>query len=352
MDAKLISLVVPVLNEQGSVQPFLARALPALEQACALAGPGSRFEIVFVNDGSTDLTQAVLLGWRIKLPQIEVVGLSRNFGKDAALAAGLAQARGDCVIPIDIDLQEPPEVIPQMVEKWLAGALIVNGVRASRGAEGIVKRASARWFYKLYNALAEREIPGNVGDFRLIDRQVVDILNALPERSRFTKGLLPWIGFSPQEVVFERAERASGVTKWKYWKLWNFAIDGLTSTTTAPLRVWTYIGLSVAAFSFLYGLFLIGWKLFDGSSTPGYTSMMTAMLFLNGMTMLSIGILGEYVGRIATEVRGRPLFIINDINGTRHTWNAPPIPAWPPSRAATGGSAAAAPSSRPSSRAM
>ena len=350
----LLSLVVPVFNEQASIQPFLDRTLPALQAAAALLGPDARSEILFVDDGSTDATMTVLLGWQAQRRDIRIVSLSRNFGKDAALAAGLRNALGRAIILIDIDLQDPPEIIPDMVEKWLAGAMVVNGVRADRDSDTMLKRFTASLFYRIYNQMAERHIPLDVGDFRLLDRKVVDIFNALPERSRFTKGLLPWIGFHPEEVRFSREKRAAGETKWRYWRLWNFALDGLTSSTTAPLRIWAYIGFAVAAFAILYGLFLVGLTLVSGTKAPGYPSLMTAMLLLNGLILMSLGILGEYIGRIAVEVRGRPLFVVRDIiepapKPTEQTeqWTAPPMPEWPQTRAATGGLPAAAKSSRP-----
>ena len=357
MSRVLISLIVPVFNEQASVLPFLDRALPAMAEACALLGPSAAYEVVFVDDGSTDATPEVLRGWQVRVPNLKVVTLSRNFGKDAALAAGLQHARGHAVIPIDVDLQDPPEAIPAMVTKWLAGAMVVNGVRYSRREDSFGKRLTARAFYRVYNAVAERPLSPDTGDFRLLDRKVVEVLNSLPERSRFTKGLLPWLGFRQDEVRFKREARAAGTTKWRFWRLWNFALDGLTSSTTGPLRVWTYCGLGVACFAFLYGLFLVGLTLVSGNPTPGYPSMMTAMLFLNGLTLISLGILGEYVGRIAVEVRGRPLYVVHDVSEGAASrgdeqWIEPSTTAWPPTKAAIGGLPDDAPSSRRSSRAM
>lgn len=307
-----LSLVVPVLNEEASITPFLARAEPALEAACRLIGPEAGFEIVFVDDGSTDATLPVLMAIRSRRPGIEVVALSRNFGKEAALAAGLRHARGRAVIPIDIDLQDPPEVIPEMVASWIAGAQIVNGVRLSRASDGLAKKVTAGVFYRIYNRLAERPMPADVGDFRLLDRAVVEVVNGLAERARFSKGLISWLGFTQASVPFVRERRGRGMTKWRWWGLWNLALDGITGSSTVPLRIWTYVGLAVAGLAFLYGTFLVVLTLVSGTPTPGYPSLMTTILFFGGLNLLSLGIMGEYVGRIASEVRGRPLYVVRD----------------------------------------
>ncbi|SFM16917.1 glycosyltransferase family 2 protein [Methylobacterium pseudosasicola] len=349
----LLSLVVPVFNEATAIEPFLVRAGAAIEAACRRVGPGTLYEIVFVDDGSTDATLRVLSAARQRNTAIDIVGLSRNFGKDAALAAGLRHARGHAVIPIDVDLQDPPEIIVDMVSHWLAGALIVNGVRSHRRADSPLKRLTAWGFYELYNRFADQVIPSNVGDFRLIDRRIVDILNTLPERSRFTKGLFSWVGFRQAEVSFVREQRQQGMTKWRYWHLWNFALDGLTGSTTAPLRIWTYIGLTVAGLAFLYGLFLVGLTAFAGNSVPGYPSLMVAILFFGGLNLISIGIMGEYVGRIAAEVRGRPLYLVRDINGELlrpidqdTAWTRSPTAEWPTTSSGIGGFPGDAPSSQ------
>lgn len=349
----LLSLVVPVLNEEAAISLFLTRATAALEAACRRVGPGTRYEILFVDDGSTDGTYRTLLEARQRNAAIEIVGLSRNFGKDAALAAGLRHARGHAVIPIDVDLQDPPEIIVEMVAHWLAGALIVNGVRDHRRADSPLKRLTAWGFYRLYNRFADQVIPSDVGDFRLIDRRIVEILNTLPERSRFTKGLFSWVGFRQAEVRFVREPRQRGTTKWRYWRLWNFALDGLTGSTTAPLRIWSYIGLSIAGLAFLYGLFLIGLTVLEGNGVAGYPSLMVAILFFGGLNLISIGIMGEYIGRIAAEVRGRPLFLVRDVNGEYsrdksqdNEWIRAPIAEWQTTSSDTGGLPDAEPSSR------
>lgn len=354
----VLSLVVPVFNEEAGIAPFLARATPAIEAACRRIGPGTGYEIVFVDDGSTDATPAILMLARQQSPHIEIVSLSRNFGKDAALAAGLRHARGKAVVPIDVDLQDPPEVLADMVAHWMAGAVIVNGVRCDRDADTVLKRLTAGLFYRVYNGVADQGIPANAGDFRLLDRQVVDILNGLPERSRFMKGLFSWVGFTQAEVRFVREARHTGQTKWRYWRLWNFALDGLTGSTTVPLRIWTYVGVTVAALALLYGAFLIGLTLITGSGVPGYPSLMVAVLFLGGLNLLSLGIMGEYVGRIAAEVRGRPLYLVRSVNGERarpseqdSAWTPSPTTEWPRTNSGIGGSPPDARSSRRSSAA-
>lgn len=311
----VISLVTPVFNEAGSTAPFLERTLPVLEAVMAPWGPAATFEIVFVDDGSTDTTVEELKTARKLDPRIKIVSLSRNFGKDTALAAGLAHATGHAVIPIDVDLQDPPEVIPQMVEKWLAGFDIVTARRSDRTSDSWLKRATAGAFYKVFNKMADRPIMADAGDYRLLSRRVVDVLNQFPERARFMKGLFSWVGFKQCHVDYVRAGREAGSSKWRYWRLWNFAIDGITSSTTAPLRVWSYVGAGVAALAFIYAAFLVGKTLIFGSDVPGYASIMVAVLALGGLNLLSLGVIGEYLGRVYTEAKGRPLYIVDETTG-------------------------------------
>lgn len=311
----LISLVVPVLNEQDAIAPFLRRVVPCLEEAARRIGYWGAYEIVFVDDGSTDATLAALSAERRNNSAVKVVVLSRNFGKDAALAAGMNYALGDAVIPIDVDLQDPPEIIPLLVDNWLEGAKIVNALRADRTADTGMKRLTARAFYSAYNRMAERPIPAEAGDFRLIDREVIDVLKLLPERARFMKGLVSWVGFPTQDVRYVREKREAGHTKWNYWKLWNFALDGVTTSTTVPLRLWTYLGAAVSTLGFGYALFIVLLTLIAGRDAPGYASLMVAILLLGGLNLLSLGILGEYIGRIFNEVKGRPLFIVRSTIG-------------------------------------
>ena len=320
---RMLSVVVPVFNEQAAIDPFMERIGRALEEALLCLAPRAGYEIVFVDDGSTDATVERILAQAERQPEVKLVRLSRNFGKDAALAAGLKFVSGDAVIPIDVDLQDPPEVIRRMVAAWIAGAEVVNAVRSSRKADSWFKRWSAGAFYRVYNSIASDPIPGNVGDFRLLDRKVVEVLNELTERNRFMKGMFSWVGFEQATVSYERASRAAGTTKWKYWQLWNFALDGLTSSTTAPLRMWSYVGLGVALCAMLYAAVIVGRTLLFGVDVPGYASLMTLILVLGALNLISIGILGEYIGRIATEVRRRPLYVVRDTFGIDGREDAP-----------------------------
>ncbi|HEX6858752.1 MAG TPA: glycosyltransferase family 2 protein [Caulobacteraceae bacterium] len=303
----VLSLVVPVHNETGTVGLFLARAVPVLKGL----GRNFDYEIVFVDDGSTDATLAELIAARKANPRIRIVALSRNFGKDTALAAGLAHATGQAVIPIDVDLQDPPEVIPQLVAKWREGFDVVNARRADRSSDTWLKRTTARAFYRVFNQMADRPILENVGDFRLLSRRVVDVVNQFPERARFMKGLFSWVGFSHATIDYQRDVRAAGQTKWRYWKLWNFAVDGITSFTTVPLRIWSYFGAAIAFLAFVFAAVLIVRTLIYGIDTPGYASLMVVVLGLGGINLLSLGVIGEYLGRTYTEVKGRPLYIID-----------------------------------------
>lgn len=314
-EALRLSLIVPVLNEEATIAAFLEESGRALDKAVALMPEGSGAEWVFVNDGSTDATEVVITTRAAADPRIKLVNLSRNFGKEAALAAGLDHATGDAVIPIDVDLQDPPEVIVDMVRAWLDGAAVVNARRVDRSSDSLSKRVSSSWFYKFYNRIADQPIPENVGDFRLLGKQAVDVIRRLPEQSRFNKGLFNWVGFKVVTIDYERAPRSAGASKWRGWKLWNLALDGITASTTVPLRIWTYVGAAIAALAFLYALFLVIYTLVFGADMPGFASIMVAVLGLGGLQLLSLGIMGEYVGRIATEVRGRPLYVVSSTVG-------------------------------------
>ena len=300
----LLSLVVPVLNEEATIPHFVGKVSAILQQA------GLRFEILFIDDGSTDGTAATLAALAAEDQRIRVLCLSRNFGKEAALSAGLDHARGDAVIPIDVDLQDPPELILDFVAHWRKGYDVVYGVRADRRSDSAWKRLSARFFYRLFNAVAETPIPADTGDYRLIDRRVVEVLRLLPERGRFMKGLFAWVGFAAIGVPFERRPRVTGTSKWRAWRLWNFALEGVTNFSTAPLRVWSYVGAAIALAAFFYAAFIISRTLLLGIDLPGYPSLMAAVLFLGGMQLLSLGIMGEYVGRLFQETKRRPLYIV------------------------------------------
>lgn len=305
-----LSIIIPVFNEQDSIEGFVTAIRPCLAQALAVIGPAAQAELLFVDDGSLDRTADILTILARLDPQVRFIRLSRNFGKEAALAAGLLKARGAAVVPMDVDLQDPPEVLPQLVREWLAGAKVVNARRIDRSTDSRFKRLTASGFYRAINMVSETPIPENVGDFRLLDRSVVDAINQFGETARFNKGLFAWVGFKVATVDYVRAPRRAGETKWRLRRLWGLAVDGITASTTAPLRVWTYVGGATALVAFAYAGFLVMHTLTTGIDVPGYASIMVSVLMLGGIQLLSIGILGEYVGRIAKEVRQRPLYII------------------------------------------
>jgi glycosyltransferase involved in cell wall biosynthesis len=296
-------------NEEEACQPFFARVLPIVRRAA------SDFEIVCVNDGSRDGTLTALKAIRAQEPRVKIVNLTRNFGKEIALSAGLEYATGDAVVPIDADLQDPPELIPKLVAKWREGYDIVLAVRSKRSGDTLGKRMTANLFYRVMRRLSDVPIPQNAGDFRLVDRRVVEALKRLPERTRFMKGLFAWAGFSQATVPYERPPRVGGEGKWKYWRLWNFALEGIFSFTTLPLRIWTYFGLAVALLSMLYMTYTILKTLILGVDIPGYASIITLILFFSGINMIGLGMLGEYLGRVFTEVKQRPLYLVLDTIG-------------------------------------
>jgi polyisoprenyl-phosphate glycosyltransferase len=301
-----LSLVVPIHNERAGLDEFFARVLPVLEKL------NCSFEIVCVDDGSSDSSLERLLAWREQVPNLKVLSLSRNFGKDIALSAGFEHINGAAAVPIDADLQDPPELIEQMVAKWRAGFDVVYATRASRDGESLLRRASARYFYRIFDRITDIPIPPDTGDFRLLDRRVVEVLVRLPERTRFMKGLFAWVGFKQTALSFDRPERRSGSTKWTYWRLWNFALDAITSFSSVPLKIWSYIGVGVSIFAFLYALFLVGLTIVRGVVVPGYASIMVAVLFLGGVQLITLGIIGEYLARVYNEVKGRPLYLVRE----------------------------------------
>lgn len=301
-----LSIVTPMLNEEASIDAFLSRLCPILENT------GLSWEIICIDDGSTDRTLERLREHHARDPRIKGLSLSRNFNKERALTAGLAHARGDAVIPIDADLQDPPEVIPELIARWQQGFDVVIAVRDNRDADTWLKRATANGFYRFFNRMSRLRIPENTGDFRLMSRRAVDEVLRLPERNRFMKGLFAWVGFPTATVLYRRAERVQGNSTWTYWRLWNFALDGITAFSTVPLRVWSYFGLLTSAAAFLYALWIIFCTLFTGIQVPGYASLMVVMLFLGGIQLMSLGVIGEYVGRIYQESKGRPLYVIKE----------------------------------------
>lgn len=303
-----LSLVVPVFNEVETVSLFLERVTQVFEKI-----PSINLDIVFVNDGSSDNTLKRLLELQQGNTTIRIVDLSRNFGKEAALTAGLKAAAGQVVVPIDVDLQDPPELILNMLEKWREGFDVVLGKRSSRDSDSWAKKQSANWFYRIHNKIATPEIPENVGDFRLMDRVVVDALNELPESCRFMKGLFAWVGFRTATVEYARPERIAGTTKFNGWRLWNFALEGLTSFSTDPLRIWTYLGGVIALSSFVFAIFIVLRSLIQGIDLPGYASVIVSVTFLGGLQLIGIGVIGEYLGRAYIESKRRPIYLVRSI---------------------------------------
>lgn len=299
-----ISLVVPVFNEEVTI-PIFYKTVREFEDL-----KDHEVEIVFINDGSSDSTESIINALAVSDKLVVPLSFTRNFGKEPALFAGLDNATGEAVIPIDVDLQDPIEVIPHLIEKWQYGADMVLAKRTDRSTDGRLKRKSAEWFYRLHNKISNPKIEENVGDFRLMSREVVENIKLLPERNLFMKGVLSWVGGKIDVVEYVRAERVAGDSKFNGWKLWNLALEGITSFSTFPLRMWTYIGVGVSAFAFLYAAFMIIDKLVWGNPVPGYPSLMTAILFLGGVQLIGIGVLGEYIGRIYIETKGRPRYVI------------------------------------------
>ena len=300
-----ISLVIPCHNEADVLPAFYSEVTSTISKL-----PDFEFEFVFVDDGSEDETLARLLEFKSRDPRVSVVELSRNFGKEPALSAGLEAAGGDAVIPIDADLQDPPELILPMVEAWRSGAEVVLARRSNRDTDSFLKRWTAECFYKIHNSIADVRIPRNVGDFRLMDRQVVDAVKQLPERMRFMKGIFAWVGFDAVYVDYAREPRAAGESSFSGVRLWNFALEGITSFSTIPLRVWTYFGAFIALVSFVYGAAIAISVLIFGVDVPGYASIFVAVSFLGSVNLIGIGILGEYLGRTYLETKMRPLYFV------------------------------------------
>jgi len=303
----LISVVVPVYNEEESIDAFLEAILPVLGTT------GLRHEIIFVNDGSSDATLPILIDRAMHQPNLKTINLSRNFGKEAAMTAGLDHATGDAVVLIDVDLQDPPELLARFIDAWRQGFDVVYGLRESREAEGKLKAMTAGLFYSAFNAIAATAIPSNVGDFRLIDRRVVEALAQLPERGRFMKGLFAWVGFPSLAIAYVRPARLLGTTKWNYWRLWNFAIDGIVSFSSAPLRIWTYCGLLIAVGALAYAAFILIDALVFGIGVPGYASLIIVLLFSTAANLVSLGMIGEYVSRLFVEAKRRPIYLLEGV---------------------------------------
>mgnify|MGYP001600325801 FL=1 len=312
MDArKKISLVAPFYNEESNVRPFLQQVHAALAPVLGTYD----IEIICVNDGSRDGTLEALRQARQHHPQVKIIDFSRNFGKEAAITAGLDFATGDAVIPIDSDLQHPPELILEMLAHWESGFEVVLARRTSRETDQALQRLTARAFYEVSRYISHIEIPADVGDYRLMDRKVVDALKALQEKCRFMKGLFAWVGFRTTVVNYQVVPRVHGKSSFNTWKLGNFALEGITSFSTLPLRVWTYLGGVVSLGAFIYAAYLIIKTLVFGVEVPGYASLMIVILLASGVQLIGIGILGEYLGRVFTEVKNRPIYIVREVIG-------------------------------------
>ena len=309
MKRPLLSILVPMFNEQAIVDRFFGALNESLDTSVV------DLEFVCVDDGSSDKTLECLLKAAEADPRIKIVAFSRNFGKEAAMTAALDYASGDCVIPIDADLQDPPELINEMVTAWAAGNDVVYAKRTHRETDTAIKRITAGLFYRVFNMVSETAIPENVGDYRLMSRRVVDVIKALPERERFMKGLYAWPGFESETIEFSRKARLDGHSKFNYWKLWNFALSGITSFSTVPIRISTYMGLVIAVLAFLYGAYVAGKTIVWGIDVPGYASLIVIILFLGGVQLVVMGLTGEYIGRIYKEVKGRPLYVVKKTVG-------------------------------------
>ena len=306
----LVSIVAPFYNEELGIV-FFVEAIAKVMASCAA---DYDYEVVCVDDGSSDRTLELLQAVAAKDPRYTVVELSRNFGKEPALTAGIDTARGDCVVPIDADLQDPPELIITMLEKWREGYEVVLAKRADRSSDSYLKRVTAAGFYRFHNKLSKPKIPENVGDYRLMDRVVVDALKRLPETQRFMKGIFAWVGYKTTTVEYARQARHAGESKFTGWKLWNFAIEGITSFSIAPLKLWTYIGAIGAVLTILWAIFIAVRTILFGIDAPGYASLLAAMVFFGSLQLLSIGVVGEYIGRIYMESKGRPIYLIRKIH--------------------------------------
>jgi glycosyltransferase involved in cell wall biosynthesis len=302
---QIISIIIPAYNEEAVVFAFYERLVKVLDVL------PYHFRFVFVDDGSSDHTVEIITDLFHRDSRIELIALSRNFGKEIAMTAGLDHAIGEAIILIDADLQDPPELIPKLIHEWKSGYDVVYAKRISRASETFVKKITAHLFYQLVQKISHVDIPTNTGDFRLLSRRAVDSLNSLREQHRFMKGLFAWIGYPQTAVLYHRDPRFAGITKWNYWKLWNFALEGITSFTIAPLKLATYFGLVVAIFSFIYGAYRIIDTIVYGNPVPGYPSLMVVVLFLGGVQLMALGVIGEYLGRMFDETKQRPLYFIS-----------------------------------------
>ncbi len=301
-----LSVILPFHNESEGVRPLLQRLNPVLTQL------GMSYELICIDDGSTDETYTSLLRERDLDQRLKIVRFARNFGKETALTCGLHLAKGGIAITMDSDLQHPPEIIPQLIDRWREGLQIVRAARISRDTDSTFRKILSKTFYALFRRIADIEMPEGAGDFCLIDRKAIDAINALPERNRFMKGLTAWVGFKQGSVPFEVEPRESGHTNWNFFRLLRFAIDGISGFSTLPLRIWTWCGALISLIALAYATYLVFETLIYGNNVPGYASLMVGILFLGGLQLLSLGIIGEYMARIFTEVKARPLYLISE----------------------------------------
>lgn len=313
-----LSVVVPVYNEVA-VLPEFHRELVAV-----MVTTGAPYEIIYIDDGSDDGSADLLESLRAADASVVVVALSRNFGKEVALSAGLDHCKGAAVILIDADLQDPPALIPVFLQEWRQGYDVVYGQRSSRAGESWLKIHSARWFYRIINSLSKVAIPSDAGDFRLLSRRAVTALNSLRERHRYMKGLYAWVGFPQKAVPYSRQPRAAGHSKWNYWRLWNFALEGITSFSDAPLKLATYLGVMTSGLAFVYGVYFLIRTLLFGNPVPGYPSLIIVILFLGGVQLICLGIIGEYLARTYNESKRRALYLVKEYHPARD-----PLPAEP-----------------------
>ncbi|MDA8114869.1 glycosyltransferase family 2 protein [Acidithiobacillus sp.] len=311
-----VSIIIPCHNESGNLATLYARVCAVMDEA------GEPWEMICVNDGSGDDTLLQLIALHHQDRRVRVIDLSRNFGKEAALTAGLDAAQGEAAIPLDADLQDPPELIPELLARWREGFDVVNAVRLSREGESWLKRASAHVFYRIINRMSDVEIPPDTGDFRLLSRPVLDALQTLPERRRFMKGLFAWVGFRSTNVYYHRAPRHAGKTTWNYWRLWNLAVEGITSFSQVPLQLAAYLGFVVSLLAFLYAVWLVISTLVYGNLVKGYPSIMVTLLFLGGVQLMALGVIGEYLGRIYEESKQRPVYLVRQAWGMVNLPNA------------------------------
>ncbi len=310
MSAERISVVVPMFNEGKGASRFFAALLPVLEET------GLHYEVIAIDDGSVDDTLAVLKAAHEREPRIKTVALSRNFGKEIAVAAGLRHASGDAVVVMDGDLQHPPELIPQLIAVWRQGYDVVYGQRTDRDTDSSLRRFMARRYYRMFRILSGTELHAEAGDFRLLSRRAVEALNRLGERARFNKGLFAWIGFKTAGVPFKPAERLDqSASRWQLRRLWHFALDGIVSFTTAPLRIWSYLGLTISLIALVFGSAIIVKTILFGDAVAGYPTLIVSILFLGGVQLISLGVIGEYLGRVYEEVKARPLYLLAETIG-------------------------------------